>query len=332
VQAKTGIKVIQYSKETYHDETITNPSLLENFLTDESKFVWIDIDGTNCDLTNSYLSDFLRLHHVVRDELGQIEHRPKMEDFDDHIYLVLNMLNFDRKEKKVRSEQITFLLGKNYLISFQETGKDGDVFNQIRERIKNAKGRHRRFGIDYLLVSLIDTIVDHYFDILENVGDHIEMMESNILVNPSYQKLHEIYLLKRELILLRKSVWPLREVLNKLENENYDLIHDYSSAYIRITYEHSVQVIETLESYRDIIAGLLDIYLSSMSNKMNSIMKVLTIISTIFMPLTFIVGLYGMNFENIPEFKWHYGYYSVLGVCAVITLSMIVYFRRKQWL
>jgi magnesium transporter len=332
VQAQTGINVIQYSKDSFHEEVVSNPGALDPFLSDPNKNVWIDIDGTHCDLTNAHLSEFLKLHHVVREELGSIEHRPKMEDFDDHIYLVLNMLHFDHKTRKIGREQITFLLGPSYLISFQETGKDGDVFNNIRHRMKNAKGRHRKLGVDYLLISLIDTIVDHYFEILENIGDHIEMMESNILANPSYEKLHEIYGLKRELILLRKSVWPLREVLNKLENENHELVQEYTYPYIRVAYEHTIQVIETLESDRDIMAGLLDIYLTSLSNKMNSIMKVLTIISTIFMPLTFIVGLYGMNFKNMPEIEWHYGYYTVLGLCSAIVIGMIIFFKNKKWL
>ncbi|MCU0431109.1 MAG: magnesium/cobalt transporter CorA [Cytophagaceae bacterium] len=331
-KAKVAISVIQYSQDFYKEHRIENPAELAQFFSNSDTISWINIEGTHCQLTNDFIIQQLCLHHIVRDELGHIESRPKLEDFEDHIYLVLNMLHFDKTRKGTQREQITFLLGKNYVITFQESGKDGDVFAPIRDRLSNAKGRHRRYQSDYLMMSMIDTVIDHYFDVLENIGEHIELLESHILVSPSTQKLHEIYRLKRELILLRKSVWPLREVLTKLEKENHELIHADSYAYLRVAYEHTIQVIETLESYRDIVAGLLDIYLSSMSNRMNSVMKVLTIISTIFMPLTFIAGIYGMNFKHMPELQWQYGYYGVLSVCFISALGMIYYFKKKNWL
>jgi len=222
------------------------------------------------------------------------------------------------------------ILGSNFVISFQE--REGDVFNPIRERIRSGKGRIRKMGADYLTYTSIDTIVDNYFISLEKLGEEIESMEEELVTNPTPETLQAIHHLKREMIFLRKSVWPLREVVSLLERGESVLIHESTRIYLRDVYDHTIQVIDTIETSRDMLSGMLDIYLSSISNRMNQVMKVLTIIATIFIPLTFIVGIYGMNFGHMPELESPWGYPVVLLVMAGISILMLVYFKRKKWL
>ncbi|MFX0117271.1 MAG: magnesium/cobalt transporter CorA, partial [Candidatus Hodarchaeota archaeon] len=255
--------------------------------------------------------------------------RPKLENFENHIFIVLRMLSFDRESRKIRSEQVSLILGTDFVFSFQET--DWDIFDPIRERIRSAKGRLRRLGGDYLAYSLMDIIIDQYFLILETIGDIVEDVEEELVDNPSPQTLQEIRKLKRDLINLRRSIWPLREVIAGLERAESPLIDEKTRIYFRDVYDHTIQVIETVETFRDMVSGMLDIYLSSVSNKMNEIMKVLTIIATIFIPLTFIAGLYGMNFKYMPELEWQLGYPMVWIAMIAITLVMSAYFRRKGW-
>ncbi|MDH4221997.1 MAG: magnesium/cobalt transporter CorA, partial [candidate division Zixibacteria bacterium] len=236
------------------------------------------------------------------------------------------------KNTEIVIEQISLILGSNFVISFQE-GIEGDVFNPLRERIRAGKGRIRQLGTDYLAYSLIDAVVDNYFIILEKLGEKIESREEELVTNPTPETLQTIHNLKREMIFLRKSVWPLRELISKLEREESSLIHESTGLYLRDVYDHTIQVIDTVETYRDMLSGMLDIYLSSVSNRMNEVMKVLTIIATIFIPLTFVAGIYGMNFEFMPELKWHWVYpWAFWLVIAGITGFLVFYFKRKKWL
>jgi len=328
---QTNLHLIHYDQSVYEESNIKSLPEINSFL-QKSSVSWIDIDGTHCKNTVDFLAKELGLHNLLVDDILHHNHRPKMEEYEKHIFVIVKMLDFDERTNRIRTEQVSFILGKNYLISFQETGMTGDIFGPIRARIKNNQGRHRKFGPDYLLYSLIDIIIDHYFVILEKIGERIELLEDDIINHPSSKKLNEIYVLKRELIQLRHSVWPLREVLSKLNKDTSNFLAPPVHIYLREAYDHSIQVIETLESYRDILSGLIDIYLSSLSNKMNSIMKVLTVISTIFMPLTFIVGAYGMNFEYIPLSKEHNGYYLMIALCLAIAGVMLLFFRKKKWL
>jgi magnesium transporter len=241
---------------------------------------------------------------------------------------VLKMLYLEKDE--VVSEQVSIILGPNFVISFQE--KPGDVFDPLRERLRNAKGRVRKMGADYLTYVLVDMIVDNYFAILENFGERIEYIEDELIDKPSPDKLQVIHTLKRELIFLRKSVWPLRELISGLERSESPLIADTTPIYLRDVYDHTIQVIDTMESHRDMVSGMLDTYLSSVSNRMNEVMKVLTIIATIFIPITFVAGIYGMNFVNMPELAWPWGYFGALGVMGCIGATMVIYFKRKGWL
>jgi magnesium transporter len=253
-----------------------------------------------------------------------------MEDFEDYLFIVLKMLQYDEEVNETKTEQVSLILGSNYVVSFQED--EGDVFGLIRERIRADRGRTRKMGADYLAYSLVDAIVDHYFMVLEKVGEQIEDIEDELVKNPTPEVLHTIHSLKRELIYLRKSVWPLREVISRLERWESPLIDKSIDIYLRDVYDHTIQVIDALETFRDMLSGMLDIYLSSVSNRMNEVMKVLTIIATIFIPLTLIAGIYGMNFRYMPELESPWGYPMVYLIMLAVGVVMLTYFRRKQWL
>ena len=240
------------------------------------------------------------------------------------------MISYEEKIKDILSEQVGIIIGRDVVISFQE--KPGDVFDPIRARIRENKGRIRRCGADYLAYALVDAIVDNYFLALESLEDRIDDLEEQIMTAPGTDTPKIVHLLKRKILSLRKAVWPLREIISGLEKDETGVIVKSTRIYLRDVYEHTIQVIDTVETLRDISSGLLDIYLSHVSNSMNSVMKVLTIIATIFIPLTFIAGIYGMNFQKMPELAWRWGYPAVLGVMALVAAVMIVYFKRKKWL
>ncbi len=291
---------------------------------------WINVDGLHQVEVIESLGRHFGLHPLVLEDILSTGQRPKLEDYGDHIFIVLRMLNDHEGQSETEDEQISLILGRNFVLSFQE--RVGDVFDPIRERIRSGKGRIRKLGADYLAYALIDAIVDHYFIILERLGDRMEALHEELVESPSSQTLQEIQHLKREMIFLRRSIWPLREVISALHRGESSLFGEPTRIYLRDVYDHTIQVIDALETFRDMISGMLDIYLSSLSHRMNEIMKVLTIIATIFIPLTFIAGVYGMNFEYMPELKWRWGYFAVLGVMVLLALSMLFYFRRKRWL
>ncbi|MBU1614655.1 magnesium/cobalt transporter CorA [bacterium] len=325
---KTRITIIDYDQAQLQEKEAG--SIEECFaFKDNPTVTWINIDGLHQIEIIEKMGRHFNLHSLVLEDIVNTGQRPKMEDFEDYIFIVLKMLYYDQKGG-IKTEQVSLILGPNFVISFQE--QEGDVFNPIRERIRKAKGRIRKMGADYLAYALMDTIVDNYFIILERLGEEIEDMEEELLTNPTTETLQKIHFLKREMILLRKSTWPLRELINGLERTESPLIQESTDVYLRDVYDHTIQVIDTVETFRDMISGMLDIYLSSISNKMNEVMKVLTIIATIFIPLTFLAGVYGMNFRYMPELEWHGGYFVVLLVMAAVGMSMVIYFRKKRWL
>jgi len=298
------------------------------YFTDTSLVTWIDVDGLHEIEIIQQVGDCQGLHPLVLEDILNTQQRPKVEDFDDYLYIVLKMLYL--REGEPTAEQVSLIVGSNFVISFQE-GICGDVFAPIRERLRNGKGRIRGMGADYLAYSLMDAIVDNYFIVLEELGERIELLEEAVLAATTPQTARQIHRLKRDMIFLRKSVWPLREVIGALERRESHLVTEAVTVYLRDLYDHTIQVIDTVEANRDMLAGLLDVYLSSVSNRMNAIMKVLTIIATIFMPLTFIAGLYGMNFKHMPELEWHWGYPAVLLLMASVAIGMLQFFRRKRW-
>lgn len=296
---------------------------------DKPTVTWINIDGIHQVDIIEKLGSHFGLHPLLLEDILNTEQRPKMEDFGGYIFVVLKMLYYDGKGDEIEAEQVSLVLGSNFVISFQE--REGDVFDPIRERIRQGKGRIRQAGADYLAYALLDAIVDSCFLILETLGERIEDTEQQLATNPTPQTLHPIRKLKKEMIILRKSVWPLREVVSGLERCESVLIQESTGAYLRDVYDHTIQVIDTVESLRDMVSGMLDIYLSSISNRMNEIMKVLTIFAALFIPLTFVAGIYGMNFRYMPELGWHWGYPMILIVMASIAAGLLGYFRRKKW-
>ena len=291
---------------------------------------WLDLDGVHQIDLLEMVGAQLKIHPLVVEDIHIPHQRPKVEDYEDYLYIVLKMISWDSIENEVKAEQVSLILGKGYVISFKED--PGDIFDPVRLRLREGKGRINKMGSDYLAYSLLDQVVDNYFIVLENMGEEIEDLEEELVTNPDASTLQTIHHLKRELIFLRKSVWPLREAISSLQRGESSLFQPDTLVYLRDVYDHTIQVIDTIETFRDMVSGMLDIYLSSVSNRMNEVMKVLTIIATIFIPLTFIAGVYGMNFEYMPELAWPGGYFLVWGVMIVIFIGMLVFFKRKKWL
>lgn len=323
------IAYMDYDEANFQEKQAANIEECFLFKTTPS-VTWINIDGLHDVTLIEKLGKQFELHPLILEDVLDIGQRPKFEDFEKYIFIVLKMLTYSEQEQSFTAEQVSLVLGPNFVISLQESV--GDVFDQIRDRIRNAKGRIRKAGPDYLVYRLLDAVVDNYFAVLEKLGDKIELLEEELVVEPTEKTLHQIHLLKREMIFLRKSIWPLREVISDLQRSESPLIQEATGVYLRSVYDHTIQIIDTIESSRDMVSGMLDIYLSSISNRLNSVMKVLTIIATIFIPLTFIVGIYGMNFEHMPELKVWWAYPAVWLVMVAVAAVMLIYFRRKKWL
>lgn len=298
----------------------------------DTKFpvTWLRVAGSLQVETLEEIGKNLSVHPLTLEDILDTSQRPKMEDFGRYLFIELNMLIWDQDLSQIQTEQVSLILGENYVVTFQEN--ESDVFGPVRQRLRDDVSRLVTQGADYLVYTLIDAIVDHYFVVLENLGEQIEFIEDELISDPDRGTIHTIHELKRELIFLRKSVWPLREIIGVLERGESALFQQSSLIYLRDLYDHTIQIIDTVETFRDMVSGLLDIYLSSISNRMNEIMKVLTIISTVFIPLSFIVGLYGMNFVYMPELHWKWGYFAVWAVMILIVLGMLSFFRGKKWI
>ena len=326
---RVRIKIIDYDEAQFQEKEAKTVEECFPFK-DKPTVTWINIDGIHQVDIIEKIGNHFNIHPLVLEDIMNAGQRPKMEDFVNYIFIVLKMLYYAETESKTKAEQVSIILGSNFVVSFQES--EGDVFDPIRERIRNDRGRIRKMGADYLAYSLIDTIVDNYFIILEKLGEKIEDIEEELVTNPTVETLQTIHSLKREMIFLRKSVWPLREVISRLERWESPLINKSLDIYLRDVYDHTIQVIDSIETFRDMLSGLLDIYLSSVSNRMNEIMKVLTIIATIAIPLTVITGIYGMNFQFMPELQWQWSYPLVLLAMLTLGILMMIYFRRKKWI
>jgi magnesium transporter len=303
---------------------------------DQASVAWINVDGLHQVEVLGDLGERVGLHPLVVEDILNTAQRPKLEDYGEYLFVVLKSLYHSAAPRGAvghgdpEIEQISLVLGPTYVLSFQE--REGDEFEPVRDRIRTDKGRVRKAGADYLAYTLIDLIVDQYFAVLERFGDQIEALEEELIAAPTPETAHAIHHLKREMALLRKSTWPLRELLGALERSESPLIDESTKLYLRDVYDHTIQVIDTVETFRDVLSGMLDIYLSSVSNRMNEVMKVLTVISTVFIPLTFIAGVYGMNFRHMPELGWPWAYPAVWLVMLVIAVLMVLYFVRKKWL
>ncbi|HUU55583.1 MAG TPA: magnesium/cobalt transporter CorA [Armatimonadota bacterium] len=327
--AEAQISVLDYAADHLEEAA---PASVEQCLVfkDKPTVTWINITGLHDVDLLQQIGDCYGIHPLVLEDILNTQQRPKIEDFDDYLFVVLKMIDLDPETKEITAEQITFIVGDNFVLSFQEA--PGDVFENVRARLRNGRRRIRERGADYLAYTLLDAVVDHYFVVLEALGNHIEELEDELVEHPTGETLHAIYVLKRELIFLRRSVWPLREVLSFLSRGESRLVQQETLAYLRDVYDHTIQVADTIESFRDVIGGMHDTYLSSVSNRMNEVMKVLTIFASIFIPLTFLAGVYGMNFDHMPELHWRWSYPALLSFMFVATLGMLVYFRRRRWL
>lgn len=291
---------------------------------------WVHVAGVHDSQVIAKIGEFFKLHPLILEDIMHTWQRPKVEEMGHYIFLVLRYLDYDETSKEIISEQIALVLGQNYVISFEESLSP--AFDPVRERLRQGKGRLRFSGHDYLAYTLIDAIVDRYFIVLEKLGERIEIIEEQLIEKPEKETLTEIHCLKNATLSLRRSVWPLREAISWLSRSGSSFIEPMTEVFLRDVYDHTVQVIDTAETFREMLSGMLDIYLSSLSHRMNGIMKVLTIIATIFIPITFIAGVYGMNFEYMPELKWRWGYFASLILMFACALSMLFYFRRKKWL
>lgn len=321
----TKITFIEYNKDVFSDKTVEGCPKF----TGKDTIKWIKINGL-MDVENlKKLGRCFNLHPLVLEDILNTNQRPKVEDYNDYLYIVLKLFDVSDKDRIV-TKQVSLILEKNMVISFQDD--DEPLFDLIIKRINAKESPIRNNGADYLLYSIIDTVIDSYFLDLENVGDKIEYIEDNLIENTSPDVLKKIHNIKMDIITLRKTIWPLREMLSTLGSGEYSLIDESTDYYLRDIYDHSIQIFDTLESLRDRISEMLDIYLSSTSNKLNEIVRVLTVISTIFVPMTFIVGLYGMNFQHMPELNHPLGYPAVLIIISIIPISMLVYFKKKKWI
>ncbi len=291
--------------------------------------LWVDVDGLH---ETSILEDIgsrFGLHPLALEDVAHANQRPKADDFEDYLLIVLRMIRHDETSNSIVSEQVSLVLGPDYVFSFQEAA--GDVFDPVRERIRQGKGRSRGLGADYLADILMDSIVDNYYVVLDKIGERIEALEEPVVSDPSPEILREIHGLKHDLVYMRKYVTPLRELIGGLARGESKLVAEETTLFLRDVYDHTIHVVESVEAFRDMLSGLQDLYLSSVSNRMNQVMKVLTIVGTIFVPLTFLAGVYGMNFEYMPELGWRWSYPIFWLVAAGIGAGMIGFFWRSRW-
>jgi magnesium transporter len=326
---KCIITKISYNKNQYTEKKISE---IDNFkkLIKKDTTDWINIEGLHDVEIIEKIGNEFKIHPLVLEDILNTDQRPKFEDYKDYLFIVMKVLTYDQKEKTVVTEQISLIIGENFLLTFQET--EGDIFDPIRNKIKLTKGKIRQYKADFIAYSLMDVIIDNYFSILENIGEKIEIYEEELINKTDKNVLKEIYKIKRENIILRKNVWPLREVINRFEKTDSKIIKKRTHLFLKDIYDHIIQVIDIIETFRDLISGMLDLYLSNTSNKMNEIMKVLTIIATIFIPLTFIAGVYGMNFDFMPELHMRYAYYVTWGIMISIGGIMLYFFKKKEWI
>jgi len=324
-----NITILDYSEAQFEEKQFTDAK--DSFpFKDRPSVSWINLDGLhNVNLIED-LGQHFGIHSLVLEDCLDTTHRPKLDDYDSYLFVVLKMLYLNSDKSRIEDEQISLILGQNFVISLQE--KAGDVFTSVRERIRAGKGRIRKAKADYLMYTLIDAVVDNYFVVVDELNEKIDQLDTEVIENPSPETLQNIYHLKRRVVEIRKSVSPLRDVISRLQKGDPELLDESTEIYFGDVFDHILQVIESIDADREILSGLIDLYLSSVSNRTNEVMKVLTIMATIFIPLTFIVGVYGMNFEYMPELKWHYAYPLVWLIMLIIAAFMLFFFRKRRWI
>lgn len=319
-----------YSPNDFHE--IPNASLQDCFNeVKDDEIKWINVEGLSDIELMKELTRHFNVHPLTLEDILNIEQRPKVEEFETYMFVTIKVLLWQPKDNTFLTQQVSIILGENFILSFHEL--DTSLFDAIREKMRSSANQNiRKHGPDYLMYRMIDSIIDEYFVVMEGLSDEIEGVEEAIVANPNNAQAREIYELKRQILLLRKSVWPMREAISHLMHADNQLISKFTLIYIRDVYDHTVQAIDTLETFRDMLSGMLDMYLTSLTNRMNEIMKTLTIITTIFIPITAIASVYGMNFAHMPGTEWSWGYPLVLFIMIAIAGLMLVYFRKKKWI
>ncbi len=331
---KIEVSLFDYNSNTCKEMKVIDIDELAGYKNNPN-VTWINITGLHDVNMLDRVGNIFNIHPLVLEDILNVSHSPKIEDYENYLFIVVKMINFNNDDNSLNIEQVSIIIGRNYIITFQE--REGDVFEPLRERIRTAKGLVRKYGEDYLAYRLLDSIIDNYFIVLENFDENIEEIEDQILSQTNDSSLEQIHHLRKELIKLRRAVSPLREMIFTIEKEKFQFIQKSTFVYLRDLSDHVKQIIDTIENYREFINGLLDVYLSSASHRMNEVVKLLTIISTIFIPLTFIVGIYGMNFRtdvskwNMPELNWWLGYPFVMGLMLIIAVCLIIFFKKKRW-
>jgi magnesium transporter len=327
---KVKIKLVIYNSETFIEKELDSIDECIPYKDKPGTNLWLNVDGLDQIEIIESIGNCFNIHPLTLEDVLNTGQRPKMEDYESYVYTVLKMMLLDKEKDEIIIDQISIIFSYNYILSFQEG--EVDVLDPLRMRLRNPASRLRKYGVDHLAYSIIDTVIDNYFLILEHFGEEIEELEDQLVMQPSPGILKIIQRYRRIMIILRKSVWPLRELISGMQRIESEIIKDTTRIYLRDIYDHTIQVIDSVEDFRDILSSMVDIYLSSVSNKMNDIMKVLTVIATIFIPLTFIAGVYGMNFEYMPEIKWRWGYPVALLFMAAVATTMLTYFKKKRWI
>lgn len=326
---KLFIESFDYTETTINEQELTNIEDVFSYKSTEST-TWININGLNYIDEIEKIGNHYDLHPLILEDIVNTSQRPKIDEYEDYIFIILKMLYYD-KDENIVSEQVSMVLGDNYVLTFQEA--EGDVFDTVRDRLRQAKGRIRNLGSDYLLYALIDAVVDHYYIVNETMGNKVEDLEDLLFEGIIKEHLNKQVLdLKKELLKVRRVIFPLREIISRIEKSDHKLIKKKTIQFYRDIYDHIIQLSDTIDIYREMIFSLMDMYMTSISNKMNEVMKVLTIMATIFIPLTFIAGIYGMNFDHMPELHYEYSYYILWAVMVIVFLAMLYYFKRKKWL
>ncbi|GAB3646587.1 magnesium/cobalt transporter CorA [Echinicola sediminis] len=327
-QLQASIELYSFGEDHFEKHHIKNPDDIPSFLNQTNK-IWVNISNTSAIDTVNKVAEIFGIHPLIIEDIINTDQRPKIEEFENYIFLVTKMIYSKNGIKEISTEHLSILFGPNYILSFQETPKD--VFDNIRSRLENPKGRMRKLGTDYFTYTLVDTVVDEYYTILELISDEIEKLEDRIIGHRNNISLSPIYHHRKALRNVRKSTWPIRELLANWKKSDHSLIKTKNLTYINDVYEHSIEILEGLELQREALSNLAEIYMTQLSIKQNEVMKTLTVMASIFIPLTFIAGVYGMNFQSMPELGWKYAYPILWGVFILVTASMIAYFKHKKW-
>ena len=328
VTTTTELDIIDYSKDHYHRFKTNDINEAFNY-EDSTNITWINVNGLSNTDDIITLGNHFELHPLIQEDIVSTYQRPKIDEYEEYLFIVFKMLHYDND--RLNNEHISMVMGKDYVLTFQEA--EGDVFSDLRERLEHGKGRIRGVGADYLIFAILDAVVDNYFSVIEYLSNKVELLEDKLFDKKEHPDIaEEIQQLKKEILKIRKAVVPLREVVNRLEKIDYTIIEERTNKYIRDLYDHIIQVNESVEIYREMIWSLMDMYMTTISNKMNEVMKVLTIMASIFIPLTFMAGIYGMNFDHMPELHLRYGYYYLWGLMILVFLGLLWYFKRKKWI